>query len=332
MPYAYTCTPGTVIRRNGQTLVAETTDGEKTELHIATLSALILIGRVSVTAQAQRLLLDSGVPAAFLSKRGACLGRLEPARGSAVHLRLAQYAAFTNPDARLTLARRVVRNKLQAMTSLVRRYRSNHPDKQLAHLDASLASHIASAESAGSIAELLGIEGSATRAYFAGFATMNRSKLHFPGRQRRPPRDPINAMLSFGYTLLATEAAALAAALGLEPYLGVLHDPSPRRPALAMDVIETFRHLVVDRVVLTSINTGRFKQADFAPQGDGVRMQPHALKRFICIYEQAMNARLPPPADSRQTGRLQLLDRLERIVHWLRKDRKPMTDARRNAA
>jgi len=109
------------------------------------------------------------------------------------------------------------------------------------------------------IESLLGVEGDAARIYFGMFGTMLRSDLTFAGRSRRPPRDPVNALLSFGYTLLTTELTGALAAQGLDPFVGVLHDLDYGRPSLALDLLEEFRQPIIDRLVLSVVNRGVLK-------------------------------------------------------------------------
>lgn len=322
MPFAYICSPGSVVRRAGDSLTV-TPPGDATQavhLHAEHLTALILVGRVSVSAQAQAFLLRRALPLAFISRRGVCLGRLEPAQGPAVELRIAQRRLLDNSAQRLPLARRIITAKVKSMLELIRTHRGNHPAPELASLTTDLEARAKNIDAAPSIAALLGVEGIASRQYFRALSIMNRSLFPFSGRRRRPPPDPINAMLSFGYTLLANEAHALAGALGLDPFLGALHDPSPRRPALAMDLIEPFRHAIVDRFVLSAVNSGQFSDRDFERSPGSVRFNPAALRRFLTLYEGAMAAPAPPSValTAEEPARLALLARTERVASWIR--------------
>jgi hypothetical protein len=152
------------------------------------------------------------------------------------------------------------------------------------------------------IAALDGVEGSAARAYFTALMAFNRSPFVWPGRVKHPATDPLNAMLSFTYTLLMNEFTALLEGAGLDPYLGFLHQVDYGRPSLALDLMEPFRHPVADRFVLTMVNRGIFDATDFRDRGDrpGTFLASGAMKRFLAEYERWMLARPPrqegPPA------------------------------------
>jgi CRISPR-associated protein Cas1 len=154
--------------------------------------------------------------------------------------------------------------------------------------------------------ELNGVEGSAAREYFAAFAIMNRSGLPFPGRRSHPSTDPVNALLSFGYTLVVNELSALLDGMGFDPYIGFLHTLDYGRPSLALDMVEEFRHALVDRFTLSALNRKTFGAADFtrssAPTGKQVAgsvsgetalprlvLQPDALRRYFAEFEKFMS-------------------------------------------
>jgi len=146
------------------------------------------------------------------------------------------------------------------------------------------------------IDSLLGIEGSAARIYFEHFAGMlkvddeaERPAVDFNGRNRRPPRDPVNALLSLGYSLLTRDLTVVCHIVGFDPFMGFYHQPRFGRPALALDLMEGFRPLVVDSAVLTAINARMVKPEDFVRVGDAVALSPSGRKGFIRAYEQRMD-------------------------------------------
>ena len=144
---------------------------------------------------------------------------------------------------------------------------------------------------AQSVAELDGIEGSAARAYFeALFTNYNRSPFSWPGRVKHPATDPLNALLSLGYTMLMNELLGLAEARGLDPALGFLHELDGNRPSLALDLMEPFRHAAVDRMVLTAVNRNTFTPDDFSDRGpqSGLALKPEAFRRYLEEYERSM--------------------------------------------
>jgi CRISPR-associated protein Cas1 len=145
-------------------------------------------------------------------------------------------------------AKALVRAKLWNSDALVADYRSNHPSTELDALAGALLRSADQVVAAANLSELLGYEGSGTAAYFAGFSLMNRSELPFDGRAKHPPPDPVNALLSLGYTMLMNEIRSLVEGAGLEPHLGFLHRADYGRPSLALDLLEPFRSVFVDRL------------------------------------------------------------------------------------
>jgi CRISPR-associated protein Cas1 len=195
------------------------------------------------------------------------------------------------------MARAFVAAKVRAAREVLVRYRRNGGEvcplalEQLESADSRIGV-------AGNIAVLMGIEGSAARNYFQQLMQQNKSSFTWAGRRRRPSRDPINALLSLGYTLVGNELRALCFTCGLDPCLGFLHTPEDGRPALALDLLEICRHPIVDRLTLTVINRGIFKADDFRgyDDPDGLFLETDAFKRYARAYEEWMEE--PPPANS----------------------------------
>jgi CRISP-associated protein Cas1 len=156
-------------------------------------------------------------------------------------------------------------------------------------------------------AEAMGFEGAATRDYFAGLARILGPEWGFSQRERRPPPDPVNAMLSFGYTLLTSEAVAACEISGLDPHLGVLHATRRGRPSLALDLIEELRPVVVDAAVVRLARTGQVTPADFAVTDEGCRMNGPARKQFLAMYERRMLTLVSHPLEGRRVPWRQVL-------------------------
>ncbi len=261
------------------------------------LSQLVVLGNVQVSAQAIRELCGRGIPVCWMSFGGWLCGLTEGLGHNNVEIRRAQFRAADDAAAALLLARRFVRNKLANSRTLVRR---NHPDPPDAALrELSLLAD--STEAARGLSELLGIEGNAARIYFEAFPALIRPPdgaelaFDFTTRTRRPPRDPVNALLSFAYSLLAKDVAVTARAVGLDPFVGFYHQPRHGRPALALDVMEEFRPIIADSVVLSAINTGVVTSADFLRSSLGVAMKPEGRKRFMRAYERRMEEEVTHP-------------------------------------
>jgi CRISPR-associated protein Cas1 len=175
---------------------------------------------------------------------------------------------------------------------------------------------------------LLGIEGTAAKAYWSAFRNLNTSTLPFDGRRSRPPADAVNALLSFGYTTLASEIVSVLHAAGLDPCIGYYHRVHRGRPSLALDVMEPLRHQVIDRLVLSALNNGRFQEADFihAPRG-GIWLSPRARAVFLEMYENAMLATPLPEVLTATPGvpdmRGHLFRKCERLYAYFSKFAEP---------
>lgn len=262
---------------------------------------VVLGGTAGLTSQASACLMEAGIETAFLSSTGRFRGWLAPARSKGALLRLAQMAACADPVRRLVFARTVVSQKIRNGDALLARFARNHAAFDPAPERARMARALASSARAVDVSALLGHEGDAAAAYFAAFGRMLGGGFAFRTRSRRPPRDAANALLSFGYTLLSSEATHSVAGAGLDPALGCLHAPEDGRPSLALDLTEEFRQPAVDRLLLHLANNRILSpSADFQDIGpkDGFRLRDEARRRFLLAYETRMTEpfRLKPAA------------------------------------
>ncbi len=236
------------------------------EVRLQDLESVLAVASLGLTAAAARRLLRAGVEVVFLDERGHYLGRLAgPASGN-VGLRQAQLRLAGDPAFRLGLARRIVAAKLGNQRWLLLRARRRHRDAGVGEAAARLRVLAERALACGDLEELLGIEGTGARVYFGVFGALIANPLfEFGGRTRRPPRDPVNAMLSFGYTVLTALAEGEAAGAGLDPAAGFLHAIEYGRPSLALDLAEELRPVAVDLLVLRLVNLRQLAPADFGP-------------------------------------------------------------------
>jgi len=189
-----------------------------------------------------------------------------------------------------------------------------------------LARDASAAEECSAADRLLGIEGSAGARYFGEFAAMIRSgsdtqDFDFEGRNRRPPRDPVNALLSFAYAMLSKELSTAILAQGLDPHWGLYHAPRHGRPALALDLMEEFRPLVADSAVLSAINTRMLERKDFVVGKSGCAMKPDARKALIRAYEARLDQLVTHPLfDYRCSWRAVIRLQVQLFARWLRGD------------
>jgi CRISPR-associated protein Cas1 len=267
---------------------------------LSELDHLAIFGNIQLSTQAQRRLLDEGIPVTYFSFGGWFCGMTVGLPSKNIEIRQRQYAAAAHPSACLTLAQAFVAGKIQNQRTLLRR---NHPDAPAADL-ARLKTLADGVRERTDLPSLLGHEGLAARTYFQHFEAMlkprdpnpaNRFDFSFDGRNRRPPRDPVNALLSYAYAILAKDLTVACWAVGLDPYLGFFHQPRFGRPSLALDLQEEFRPLIADSTVLTAINTGVVNVDDFERRGTAVALKPEGRKRFLAAYERRMDSELTHP-------------------------------------
>jgi CRISPR-associated protein Cas1 len=216
-----------------------------------------------------------------------------PAISKNVQLRVAQYHTAMDGAASLCLAKAVVQAKLRNAGRLLADYRSHYPSDALASACEAMHREAESAAGAKDNSELLGYEGAAAATYFGAFAEMNRSDLPFDGRRKHPATDPINGLLSLGYTLAMNEIRAVVEGAGMEPHLGFLHQVDYGRPSLALDLLEPFRSPLVDRLTLRLVNERMLTGADFGTRvagtvEGGVILLPEAFKKYLESYEAAV--------------------------------------------
>jgi CRISPR-associated protein Cas1 len=242
---------------------------------------------VEITRTALDRLGTLGIPVTFLGKEGRVQARLVAPWKPEPHMRLGQAAAHFDTALRLRLAQRWVDAKLANAGTILRKHLSNYKDERLSAIAHELRAYRERVLRADHIPCLLGVEGSAARLWFEALGHMLRTPwLTFSGRNRRPPRDPGNAVLSYSYAVLAHQILACTESVGLDPYIGYLHQPNDRRPSLVMDLMEPFRPALGDRLMLRLLNLGTLKQEHFhEPEGsaNGVRICPEGRAAVLQV-------------------------------------------------
>lgn len=257
-----------------------------------------MFGTVSVSSAAVQSLCWSEKPIADFSTGHWFYGLTTGMGLKNVFLRRDQFARAADPLFCLSVARDVVSTKIRNQRTLLQRNHLEPPARAVAQL----RTFAESAQRAGDLETLLGIEGTAARVYFEEFAGMlkvddnsERPVFDFNGRNRRPPRDPVNALLSLGYSLLVRDLTVVCHTIGFDPFMGFYHQPRFGRPALALDLMEGFRPLVADSAVLTAINARMVQSDDFVQAGEAVALSASGRKGFIRAYEQRMDTLVTHP-------------------------------------
>jgi CRISPR-associated protein Cas1 len=295
----YVQSAGTRVGRRGDELVVEPREGEKTTVKLLNTSQVCLFGNVQVSTQAIQELTDRGVSICYLSAGGWFNAITRGMDHKNVELRQRQFAAAANPVACLGLARRFVAVKIKNQRTIIRRNAESPPP----HVIDRMRELMNGIDDVGSLESLLGIEGTAARLYFDAFGGLfkpgsdgaPRLGFDFDGRNRRPPKDPINALLPLGYALLTKDLTVTLLGVGFDPFLGFYHQPRYGRPALALDVMEEFRPIIVDSVVLSVVNTGAVQAADFVNRGGAWALTAAGRGKFIRAYERRMDELVTHP-------------------------------------
>jgi CRISPR-associated protein Cas1 len=289
MSVLYLTEQRSIVRKTSDRLIVEKDDQVLLEIPCLKLDTVLIFGNVQVTTQALVEMLDHGIELAFFSLSGKLRGQLTPPKAKNMPLRMKQYELARAESFCLALARRLVGAKIGNALAVLRRYRMNHPEVISLEEIRDLQQITAGIERALSLESLLGLEGSAAARYFRSLGKMVPPEVQFDGRNRRPPRDPFNALLSFGYVLVGQELQSLLDGMGFDPYLGVYHQIDYGRPSLALDLLEEFRAALVDRFSASLLNTGVLRLEDFVktPEG-GVQLHREAMKRYFAAYSKEL--------------------------------------------
>lgn len=311
----YVNTPGVSVTKKGETVLIKEHNATLAEVRIKDLHHLAIFGPAYLSTALVQTLCERDIPVSYFSMGGWFYGLTRGHGLTNVFTRIKQFSRADEAEQSLPLARLFVYGKIRNQRTLLMRNHVEPPTSALRALK-----HAASAAlTANCHATLLGIEGAAALVYFRHFGGMIKGPdeqdqipgleetpadtsaepalftFDFKTRNRRPPKDPVNALLSLAYSLLARDCTIASYAVGFDPYVGFYHQPRFGRPALALDVMEEFRPLIADSVVLTAINNRMLGPADFVRAGDAVNLSAAGRKRFLYAYEKRMSDTVTHP-------------------------------------
>ncbi|NLI75950.1 MAG: CRISPR-associated endonuclease Cas1 [Candidatus Riflebacteria bacterium] len=299
--WLYVTAQGAKLTRIGERLVVRSREGAiLDDVPLFRVRQVLCFGSVEATHAVLTTLFRRDIDLVWVTVDGRFRGRLSHFRRESVTCRLEQYRRFLLPEARLAAARAVVAGKLAtSRTWLLRQNRTGN--QELGQMVLGVGDCLAALPEAANVDALMGLEGTAARWHFAGLKAILKQDLGFRERERRPPPDPVNAMLSFGYTLLLQRVLSAVEQAGLDPMIGNLHALQDRRPSLALDLMEEFRTVIVDSVVTRLVNQMEATPADFVPVEDrGVRMQEGMLGRFVQAFQARLAEAGADPVDGRR--------------------------------
>jgi len=306
----YLNTPGYRVGCKDEVLVVKEKDRVIEEVRMRDVSHVALFGNIQISTQAIQSLCEQEIPVTYFSMGGWFYGITRGHTLKNVFLRMEQFRLARDEGTSLSLARQFVHGKIRNHRTLLMRNHLEPPEPTILKLKRASEDALAAA----SIEELLGIEGAAASQYFQQFSGMVKVEDGLPGfetqrkddkqlafnfnfnnRNRRPPTDPVNAMLSLAYSLLAKDCTLATLAVGFDPYVGFYHQPRFGRPALGLDLMEEFRPLIAESTVLSCINNRVVTEKDFVRAGQAVNLTAPGRKRFFQTYEQRMSSLITHP-------------------------------------
>jgi len=323
----YLNTQGLYVGRKSEVLEIKENGKVIQEVRLREINQVNLFGNIQVTTQVMQKLCEMDVPLVMHSQNGYFQGMVQGTGLKNILLRREQFRLADDSARSLRIAKALVSGKIRNQRVMLMRNHIDPPAQAINDLKRS----IARVDRATSAQSLLGIEGTAARIYFQHFAGMlkpgdepldplnelgkpPRFAFDFRGRNRRPPRDPVNAMLSLAYALLSKDLTVIAAGVGFDPYLGFFHLPRPGRPALSLDLMEPFRPLIADSVVLSAINNRMVYPEHFYEAGRGVTMTDPGRKALFRAYEQRMDQLVTHPLFDYRVSYRRLLEIQTRLL------------------
>lgn len=288
MPTLYLTEQGSILRKEHRRFIVEKDDNVLFEIPEFKLDRILIFGNVQITTQALRYLLITGTNTSFFNTDGYFIGKLVGKESKNIFLRITQYDKARDPEYTLLIAMAIVNAKINNEIATIRKHCSNYPISNFTQELNFLGRNLMKIEKAKTVNSLMGIEGITSKIYFSAFKLMLRKEFKFQQRTRHPPRDPVNSVLSYGYTILTSEIFGLLFAVGFDPYVGFFHGIRYGRPSLALDMVEEFRAPLIDRLMLTLFNKRILKQEHFDNVEDGILLNREGKNLFFKQYERMM--------------------------------------------
>ena len=283
----YLTEPGCLMRKDGGKFIVQKDDDVLAEIPSAKIEAVVVARGSHVTSIVCEDLLDRGIPMAYIDYAGRLKGRLESTKHYNIERMAFQFDRYHDEAFCLGIGKKIIFGKLANARVVLRRYNRNACDDRVKKIINEMGTYEADIESSKTMQQLFGYEGMFSKLYFEGLSYLICDEFKFTGRSKRPPKDPFNSLLSFGYSLLLNEIYTSLTHKGLNPYIGVMHRIRNGHPALASDLMEEWRPLIVDSMALKLINGATFKAIDFTVDSrtGGVYLNRDDSKKFIGHFE-----------------------------------------------
>ena len=286
------------LHKERETIVIKQGKEKLGQFPAISIANILCFGQISVSPFLMGFCGEQGIGLSFYTQYGKFLARVQGKQSGNVLLRRTQYRWADDTEKSVSIARLMIAAKISNCRSVLMREVRNHGDNEiLAEVVKKLATSLRRVQHAQSVAETMGIEGDAASCYFGVFNELLRGTgFAFNGRVRRPPTDPVNALLSFAYTLISHDCSSALQGVGLDPYVGFLHQDRPGRMSLAQDLLEEFRAPWADRFVLTLINRKQVKEKDFITEASGaVRLTDDARKALLIAWQERKQVEIIHP-------------------------------------
>ena len=285
MSVLYVKEQGSCIQKRSERIVV--TKGQMTllEIPLANVENIAIIGNVQITTQALHMLLRQGIDVNFFTFSGKYIGQTASDVSKNIFLRFSQYELYNQLEKRILIAKKIVENKVKNQIYVIKNHR--YRDDYDWHRDVkSMEIMLEELHEKQTPNEVLGVEGYCSNIYFSAFAHMFQCEFEFNGRNRRPPKDPINVLISLGYTFLTKEVSSALDAESFEMYLGFLHGIRYGRKSLPLDIVEEFRQPVIDRFVITLCNKSMINKYDFEQEEERIILNESGFQKFCREYEK----------------------------------------------
>ncbi len=292
MAVLYVKEQGAYIQKQGERLVVTKKNNTLLDIPIIQVENVSAIGNVQITTQAMHMMMERGIDISYFTYSGKYIGHASADSSKNIFLRFEQYQIYLDLERRLQMARRIVDNKIQNQMAIIRNCRFQGTDYDWKADVQQMEKYRLTLPERNTSNEILGVEGICSNIYFRAFGHMLKCDISFHGRNRRPPRDPVNVIISLAYTLLTKEMCGLLEAESFEPYLGFLHGIRYGRKSLALDMIEEFRQPAIDRLVIMLFNKRMIGKYDFEFTEEGsVLLSEEGFHKFCTEYERWMTGK-----------------------------------------
>lgn len=288
MSVLYVKEQGSFVHKVGERIEVTKNNQKLLSFPVANMEGLSIIGNVQISTQTLVYLMENGVDISIFTYSGRFIGQALADSSKNIFLRFSQYDLYQNLEKRLGMAKIIIKNKIENQMTLIRdyRYKDEFSPKEELEKMKRLKEKVDDCKTPN---EILGMEGMCSNYYFSCFSHMVQCTIPFKGRNRRPPKDPVNVILSLAYTFLTREMCGILEAESFEVYLGFLHGIRYGRKSLALDIVEEFRQPIVDRFVINCFNRRVINESDFDMEEDRILLSEDGFRKFCIEYEKWMS-------------------------------------------